>query len=85
MEEFKRITGAAATCEYALGTAPSDPNFVLAQLDGQKLNLNGPDGFSLSADRKRLTVLGAACAKLQAPNGQHVVSIQVACERQTLL
>ncbi|HEX6243937.1 MAG TPA: hypothetical protein VFZ61_23640, partial [Polyangiales bacterium] len=85
VDEFKRITGAAASCDYSLAMAPSDPNFVLVQLDGQKLDLNGPDGFSLSGDRKRLTVLGAACVKLQAQNEQHTLSIRVACERQTLL
>jgi hypothetical protein len=82
--EFRRITGAAASCEFALKMAPSDPNFVLVELDGQKLSLNAPDGFSLSADRLHLTVLGSACQKLQAQNEQHILNIRVTCERQTL-
>jgi hypothetical protein len=85
VEEFRRITGSIASCELALNMAPSDPNFVLVEIDGQKLSLNAPDGFSLSADRKRLTVLGGACQKLQAQNEIHILNIRVTCERQTLL
>jgi hypothetical protein len=84
-QEFRRIIGGAASCEFALNPPPSDPNYVLVQLDGAKLNLNAADGFSLSADHKRLTVLGSACTKLQSQTEKHTLSIKVECERQTPL
>lgn len=84
VQEFRRILGSAASCEFALNMPPSDPNFVLVTLDGTKLALNQPDGFSLSADRKRLTITGSSCATLQGQTGNHTVSVTVQCERQTL-
>jgi hypothetical protein len=54
------------------------------QLDGMKLTLNAADGFSLSDDRKRLTVLGAACTKLQNTAENHMLTVKVECERQTV-
>jgi hypothetical protein len=84
VQEFRRILGSAVSCDYALMTAPSDPNYVLVQLDGVKLELNSPDGFALSADRKRLTVVGAACTKLQSTTETHRLTVKVECERQTL-
>jgi hypothetical protein len=84
VQEFQRILGSAVSCDYALMTAPSDPNYVLVQLDGMKLDLNSPDGFALSADRKRLTVVGAACTKLQSTSETHMLTVKIECERQTL-
>jgi Mg-chelatase subunit ChlD len=83
--EFRRIIGGATSCEFALNTPPSDPNFVLVQLDGAKLALGAADGFTLSADRKRLTVQGSACTKLQSQTENHVLTVKVECERQTPL
>jgi hypothetical protein len=85
VQEFRRITSGAVSCEFALTMSPSDPNYVLVQLDGMKLNLNGADGFSLSADRKKLTVLGSACTKLQSQSESHMLTVKVECERQTPL
>jgi von Willebrand factor type A domain len=85
VQEFRRIVGGAVSCEFALTMAPTDPNFVLVQLDGMKLALNGADGFALSADRKKLTVLGSACATLQSQNESHMLTVKVECERQTPL
>lgn len=84
VQEFRRILGSAVSCDYALMTAPSDPNYVLVQLDGMKLDLNSPDGFVLSADRMRLTVVGAACTRLQSTSDPHMLTVKVECERQTL-
>jgi hypothetical protein len=84
VQEFRRILGSAVSCDYALMTAPSDPNYVLVQLDGVKLDLNSPDGFALSDDRKRLTVVGAACTTLQSTSEPHMLTVKVECERQTL-
>jgi hypothetical protein len=75
----------AISCEFALATAPSDPNFVSAQLDTTKLQLNQPNEFVLSPDRKSLTVQGNACTMLQNPKERHMLTVRVECERQTLL
>jgi hypothetical protein len=86
IQEFRSIIGMAAVgCTFELETPPSDPNYVRAELDGEKLELDAADGFVLSTDSTVLTVQGAACAKLQSATEQHTLSVTVACERQTPL
>lgn len=86
IQEFGSIIGMAAVgCTFELETPPSDPNYVRAELDGEKLELDAADGFVLSTDLTVLTVQGAACDKLQSPTEQHTLSVTVECERQTPL
>jgi hypothetical protein len=77
--EFQKIAGAAAACEFVLNTQPSDPSHVEVKLDGKQINLNDPNGWLISADRRRITVQGSACAAL-ASKEQHLVSVRVLCE-----
>jgi hypothetical protein len=86
IQEFRSIVGMAAVgCTFELKTPPSDPNFVRAELDGMKLELDADDGFVLSPGLDVLTVQGAACTKLQSTTEQHTLSVSVECERQTPL
>ena len=56
VEEFRSIIGMAAVgCTFSLKTPPSDPNFVRVELDGEKLELDYPEGFVLDADRTAIT------------------------------
>lgn len=79
LEEFQRIATKAVSCDFVLEQAPSDPKFVLVQVDGKQLNLGQPNGWSLSADGRRITVEGSACASLQ-DGKDHVLGVRVLCE-----
>lgn len=74
--EFKKIAGAVVPCSYQLAAKPDDLSYVQVKLDGKQLNLNDPNGWSIS--EKTVTVQGAACKSLQ--DGQsHQLSVKVLC------
>jgi hypothetical protein len=79
LAEFQKIAGAAASCELVLNTAPANPSFVQVKLDDMQINLNDPNGWTISADRRRITLQGSACAAV-AGKERHQVSVHVLCE-----
>ena len=76
---FEEIAGRAVSCEYVLETAPSDPKYVLVELDQTALALGSPDGWSMSADQLHVTLEGSACAMLKG-GGLHDLTVTVQCE-----
>ena len=77
LTEFQKIAGEVVSCSYNLDTAPTDPSYVLVELDGKQLNLNQPDGWSISGTA--VTVQGQACATLQ-DGKDHTLSVKVKCD-----
>jgi hypothetical protein len=82
-QEFSRIAGSAARCEYALAQAPRDPSFVRVTQDGATLAFGDANGWVISADRMKITLQGAAC-ELMRGTELHALSVEVECERVTL-
>jgi len=76
--EFERIGTQAVSCDFVLEKAPPDPMHVLVKVDGKQLNLNDPNGWALSADGRRVTVVGSACAALQ-DGKDHAMTVDVLC------
>jgi uncharacterized protein YegL len=76
INEFTSITNSIASCAFNLDSEPSDPAKVEVKLDGKQLNLDKPDGFSISG--KKVTVEGASCKTLQ-DGSQHTLSVVVKC------
>jgi hypothetical protein len=83
LTEFEKIAGAAASCEFVLNTQPSDPSYVEVKLDGKQINLNDANGWLISADRRRITLQGSACAAISGKE-QHLLSVRVLCEAVVL-
>jgi len=79
LTEFQKIAGAAASCEFTLDTAPSNPSFVQVKLDDKQINLNDANGWMISADRRRITLQGSACTAVSSM-ARHIVSVRVLCE-----
>jgi Mg-chelatase subunit ChlD len=79
LTEFQKIAGAAASCELVLNMVPANPSFVQVKLDDQQINLNDPNGWTISADRRRVTLQGNACSAV-AGKEHHQVSVRVLCE-----
>jgi hypothetical protein len=78
VREFQQIAGEVVSCSFTLDMEPSDPSYVLVTLDGDQLNLNQPDGWSITG--RTVTLGGAACDTLQ--DGQdHALVVQVKCDQ----
>lgn len=77
--EFEEIAGVAVSCEFVLDEAPEDPSYVQVTLDDEQLNLNEPDGWIISEDRKKVTVQGKACQAIQDGTKQKLL-VKVLCE-----
>jgi hypothetical protein len=75
---FAELAGKAVSCSFALEEAPKDASYVLVQVDDQQLNLDDPNGWTLSEDGKTITVQGSACDTLQ-DGGEHKLDVQVLC------
>lgn len=79
MTEFEEIAGVAVSCEFVLDEAPEDPSHVQVTLDDEQLNLNEPDGWIISEDRKKVTVQGKACQEIPDGTKQKLL-VKVLCE-----
>jgi hypothetical protein len=75
---FQQITGSLLSCEFALDQAVADKSYVKVTFDGVQLNVDDPNGWSLSADHKKATLQGNACAR--AKEEGHLISVTVQCE-----
>jgi hypothetical protein len=80
--QFTTITTAAVECTYALDKKPDDPKYVLVELDGTKLNLGDPNGWTIN-DRN-VTVQGTACETLRESTRTHTLAVTVECRPQVL-
>lgn len=76
LDEFRAIAGEIVSCAYSLEAEPEDPAYVQVKLDGQQVNLNDADGWSLNGTTVQLQ--GRACEQLQ-DGGEHTLSVQVRC------
>jgi hypothetical protein len=81
--KFAEITGVVAECSYLLDKKPDDKNFVLVELDGKKLNLGDPNGWSI--DDRNVTIEGEACATLRDGARPHTLAVTVECVPQVLM
>jgi hypothetical protein len=77
VSEFRKITEVALTCEFVLEKAVTDKKFVKVQLDGKQLNVDQPNGWSLSGDRMTVTLQGNACSAIKAAG--HTLNVTVEC------
>ena len=77
---FAEIAGGAISCSYRLESKPSDPSYVLVQVDGEQLNLNDPNGWVLSKDGQTVTVQGEPCDLLRN-GGAHALTVQILCDK----
>jgi hypothetical protein len=64
-KEFSDIAGKAVTCSFALDTVPMDVHRVEVKMNGKQLNLNDPNGWSLSSDGRSITIGGDSCTALK--------------------
>lgn len=77
LSEFEKIAGEVVSCSYNLDTEPKNPSFVLVELDGKQLNLDQPDGWTITGTT--VTVQGQACSTLQ-DGKDHTLSVKVKCD-----
>lgn len=76
LAELQRIAGSIASCSFDLNEAPLRPDYVLVELDGNKLLLNQQDGWNLIGDRT-IELAGTACETFK--NGPHIINATVQC------
>jgi hypothetical protein len=81
--KFSEITGAVVECSYLLDKKPDDKNYVLVELDGKKLNLGDPNGWSI--DDRNVTIEGEACTTLRDGSRMHTLAVTVECRPQVLM
>jgi von Willebrand factor type A domain len=76
---FQQITGTLLSCEFSLDQAVIDQSYVKVTFDGVQLNVGDlANGWTLSADRRKVTLQGGACAR--AKEDGHVIGVTVQCE-----
>jgi len=80
LAQMSTIAADLVPCDYTLEEAVTDPSYVRVQIDGvSKAYDNAPDGWSLGADKRTITLKGAACDTLR--DGEiHELAITVECE-----
>jgi hypothetical protein len=76
VQEFREIAGEVVSCAFTLENEPEDPRYVEVTLDGEKLTINEPDGWTING--RTVTLGGAACEKLQ-DGTEHKLLVQVKC------
>jgi hypothetical protein len=76
--QFRKITDVAIGCDFALDGAVADKRYVLVKLDGKQINVDEDDGWTLSRDRRTVTVVGSSCETLKKEG--HRLTVSVECE-----
>jgi hypothetical protein len=76
-KEFESIASSAISCTFALERQPEDPSYVLVKVDGQQINYNTLDGWTING--KTIELQGASCALLQ-DGKKHTLNVQVQCD-----
>lgn len=75
--QLKSIASSIASCDFKLDRAPSRADFVLVQLDGERLDLDQPNGWRLVGTRT-IQLVGDACERFR--EGSHSVTAELRCE-----
>jgi len=75
---FQQITKTALACEFALDKPAIDKVYVRVVLDGQQIRVDDPNGWVLSADRRKVRLQGNACSALSGAG--HILNVTVECE-----
>lgn len=75
--ELETIASSIASCDFKLDRAPTRADFVLVQLDGERLNLDDPNGWRLVGTRT-IRLVGSACERFR--EGSHSVTAELRCE-----
>jgi Mg-chelatase subunit ChlD len=75
---FQQITSTALSCEFALEKQVADKIYVRVALDGRQLVVDDPNGWVLSADRRKVLLQGSACSSLSGPG--HLLNVTVECQ-----
>ena len=78
VSEFRKITEVALTCEFVLDRPVSNKKYVKVLLDGKQLNVDQPNGWTLSGDRMTVTLQGSTCNAIK--DDGHVLSVTVECD-----
>jgi hypothetical protein len=79
VDQLRKITDLAITCDFTLDGAVRDASYVLVKLDGKQLNLGDDDGWTLSKDHTSVTVQGPSCDTLKQDG--HRLTVSVECEQ----
>lgn len=77
VEEFRKITEVALSCEFVLAKPVVDKKFVKVLLDGKQLNVDTDNGWKLSGDGLTVTLQGNACKTIKTEG--HVFHVSVEC------
>lgn len=75
---FEAIAGSVVSCDFELEQAPADASYVLVKVGGKVVRYADANGWTLSADKKTLTLQGSACAELEQLEGTSL-SVEVEC------
>lgn len=75
--ELETIASSIASCDFKLDRAPTRADFVLVQLDSERLNLDDPNGWRLVGTRT-IQLVGSACERFR--EGSHSVTAELRCE-----
>jgi hypothetical protein len=77
VDQFRKITEVALTCDFVLEAEVRDKKFVKVLLDGKQLNVDTANGWTLAGDRRTVTLQGNACSTIKTEG--HVFNVTVEC------
>ena len=78
IQQMDTIKAALIPCEYTLNDEVVDPDYVSVKIDDNSHIYNDPNGWSLGADNKTITLGGSSCDLLR--NGDaHDLAVTVEC------
>jgi von Willebrand factor type A domain len=79
VDQFRKITDVAMTCDFVLAKKVTDKSHVKVLLDGKQLNVDRPNGWTLSGDGLTITIEGDSCAAIKTEG--HVLNVTVECDK----
>jgi hypothetical protein len=79
---FQELADRAVSCSFKLETAMVDPTYVLIETAGQPRAFQNQNGWTLSVDRKTVTLSGAACESVRSGAS---ITVEVLCTPVVLL
>jgi hypothetical protein len=77
VDQFRKITEVALTCDFVLEAEVRDKKFVKVLLDGKQLNVDTANGWGLAGDKRTVTLKGDACSTIKTEG--HVFNVTVEC------
>jgi hypothetical protein len=84
MAQMDSIASELIPCEYTVENEIADPELVLVKIDESGRPFNDPDGWTLGADKKTITLTGGSCDMLR-DGGSHDLNITVECEKVVII